>query len=78
MNEDIIERYQQTMALIRGRNPEMTYVGDFTQDVDGKYAFKLTRVSKDAYIKTMTFEFKDNHTEALEDFIFRAQNLYFN
>ncbi len=77
MNEDIIERYQQTMALIRGRNPEMTYIGDFRQE-DGKYAFKLTRISKGGGIKFMTFDFKDNHTEALEDFIFRAQNLYFN
>ena len=77
MNEDIIERYQQTMALIRGRNPEMTYVGDFKQE-DGKYAFKLTRIKETGDLKSMTFDFKDSHTEALEDFIFRAQNLYFN
>ena len=77
MNEDIIERYQQTMALIRGRNPEATYIGDFTQDVDGKYAFKLTCING-GKIKKMVFDYMDNHTDALEDFIFRAQNLYFN
>ena len=77
MNEDIIERYQQTMALIRGRNPEATYIGDFTQDVDGKYAFRLTCMN-DGKVKKMTFDYKDNHTDALEDFIFRAQNLYFD
>ena len=77
MNEDIIERYQQTMALIRGRNPEMTYMGDFTQDVDGKYAFRLTCINS-GKVKKMVFEFKNNHTDALEDFIFNAQNLYFD
>lgn len=77
MNEDIIERYQQTMALIRGRNPEATYMGDFTQDVDGKYAFRLTCING-GKVNKMTFDFKDNHTDALEDFIFCAQNLYFD
>ena len=77
MNEDIIERYQQTMALIRGRNPEATYMGDFAQDVDGKYAFRLTCING-GKINKMVFDYMDNHTDALEDFIFRAQNLYFN
>jgi hypothetical protein len=52
-------------------------MGDFTQDVDGKYAFRLTCING-GKVKKMTFDFKENHTEALEDFIFCAQNLYFN
>ena len=80
MNEDIIRRYQEAIALLRARmanNP--TLAGNFS-DENGKTCFELSYFTFDGETKVKKKKFSPGNDaeEALENFIAVAQNLYLN
>ena len=78
MNEDIIQRYQEVLGLLRARmegNP--TLMGNFGEH-DGKVCFELTYFTFGGKAKKKVFSPGNGAEDALEKFIAVAQNLYLN
>jgi len=76
MEEDIIRKYQETLALLQFRSPSTTFYGNFDIDDDGRYAFVLTVIKKGSASKKK-YKYMKNANEALRYFIRVSQNRFF-
>lgn len=72
--EDIIQLYQEAIALIRLRNGGIELVGEYDFSDDGFFAFVL-KYPANGKMKKIVFKYMKNTTEALSYFIKCSQNI---
>lgn len=78
MSEELVRKYQETIALLQFKMPGYTFTGDFVNSDDGKVAYRLSFFKGfDGVIKRKTFKYLQNSEKALWYFVKIAQNRFF-
>ena len=73
--KNIIQLYQEAIALLSFRNGGIEIFGDYETNENGKVRLVI-RYVMDGLVHRMSFKYSKDHTSAVKIFIKYSQNLY--